>query len=62
MEAYAMEVSREIVVDIIVKVLMNDVDFTKVDGKNLTLVVVEKMQHRSWTGPPKYKLECTKSS
>ena len=43
----------------VVQVPLHDVDTTKVDGKTLTLVVVEKRQLKN-DNAPKYKLACAK--
>ena len=60
MKADAAKVGRDIEVGSIVKVPLKDVDCTKVDGKNLTLVVVEKLKPRNGTGASKYRLACAK--
>ncbi len=60
MKSDAMKVGREIVVGSIVKVSLKVVNCTKVDDKNLTLVIVEKVQPRIRTGAPKYWLVCAK--
>ena len=39
---------------------MPDVDTTKVDGKNLTLVVVEVVKSKANKIPAKYRLACSK--
>jgi hypothetical protein len=55
----ASKCNGEIKVGCVVQVTLKNMDTTKVDGKNLTLVVVEKVTHVHNT-PPKYPLACTK--
>ena len=52
------KVGGDIEVGSIVWVPLVDVDMTKLDGKNLTLVVVEKKEHGN--GPAKYRLAYAK--
>ena len=58
MKLNAEKVAGDIEVGSIVRVPLADVDTTKVDGKNLTLVVVEKKEHGN--GPARYRLACAK--
>ena len=58
MKLSAEKAAGDIEVGSIVRVPLADVDTTKVDGKNLTLVVVEKKEHGN--GPAKYRLACAK--
>ncbi len=39
--------------------MLKNMDTTKVDGKNLTVVVIEKVTHLH-NAPPKYHLACAK--
>ena len=57
MKQRATKVGGEIDEGTIVQVPLADVDTTKVDGKTLTLVVVEKVQHKH-ENVPKYRLAC----
>ncbi|KAL9181125.1 hypothetical protein ACHAXT_009930 [Thalassiosira profunda] len=53
------KVEGELEVGSVVQVPLHDVDTTKVDGKTLTLVVVQKRQLKN-DNAPKYKLACAK--
>jgi hypothetical protein len=55
----ASKIKGEIKVGCVVQVTLKNMDTTKVDGKNLTLVVVEKVTHIH-NAPPKYHLACAK--
>ncbi len=44
----------------IFKVSLKDVDTTKVVGKNLTLVVIERIEPRLGSGPTRYRLAFVK--
>ncbi len=50
---------KDIEVGRVVQVTLKNMDSTKVDGKNITLVVVEKVSHIN-NAPPKYRLVCAK--
>ena len=52
------KVAGDIDMGSIVRVPLADMDTAKVDGKNLTLVVVEKKEYGN--GPAKYRLACAK--
>ena len=58
MKMNADKIGGDIEVGSIVKVPLNIVDTTKVDGNNLTLVVVERTKHGN--APAKYRLACAK--
>ena len=58
MKLNAEKVADDIEVKSIVLVPLADVDTIKVDGKNLTFVVVKKKEHMN--GPAKYRLACAK--
>ena len=58
MKLNADKIGGDIEVGSIVKVPLNIVDTTKVDGNNLTLVVVERTKHGN--APAKYRLACAK--
>ena len=60
MKENATKAEDEIKVGSIVKVPLKDVDCTKVDGKNLILVVVEVVRPRCGSGAAKYRLACAK--
>ena len=60
MRQNASKVGGDIEVGSIVQVPLHNVDTTKVDGKNLTLVVVQKVVPRAGNGPAKYRLACSK--
>ena len=49
----------DIEVGCVVQVTLKNMDSTKVDGKNITLVVVEKVSPIN-NAPPKYRLVCAK--
>jgi len=49
----------DIEVGCVVQVTLKNMDSTKVDGKNITLVVVEKVSPIN-NAPPKYRLACAK--
>ena len=61
MKENASKVGGGIEVGSIVQVSLKNVDTTKVDGKNPTLVVVQKVHPRTGSGPAKYRLACIKS-
>ena len=55
----ASKVKGDIEVGCVVQVTLKNMDSTKVDGKNIALVVVEKVTHIN-NAPPKYRLACAK--
>jgi len=59
MKAMASKVKGDIKVGCVVQVTLKNMDSTKVDGKNITLVVVEQVTHID-NAPPKYHLACAK--
>ncbi len=58
MKVNASKAGGDIEVGSIVQVPLKDVDTTKVDGKNLTLVVVDKVKPMTGSGPAQYRLAC----
>jgi hypothetical protein len=59
MKDMASKVKGDIEVGCVVQVTLKNMDSTKVDGKNITLVVVEQVTHID-NAPPKYHLACAK--
>ena len=60
MKVNASKTGGDIEVGSIMQVPLKDIVNTKEDGKNLTLVVVDKVKPRTGSGPAQYQLACSK--